>query len=584
MKAKRVNSGFQNWTCHAISAEARSRFREKRGGTKPVPAKDDPLDAHAPVKPCQNETAPLSQPLRIEQNAKTEPRIRAAAYCRVSTLLDSQETSIESQQMHYDSLIRAHEEWDLAGIYLEAGVSGTKAENRPELQRLLEDCRQGKIDLILTKSISRFARNTTDCIQMVRTLTGLGVDILFEKENIHTGTMGSELLLTLLACLAADESRNISENMKWGIRKRFSDGTYRMGMEPYGYGQQQGQLVILEDEAEIVRRIFSLALTGSGMATIAKMLNRESIPSPTGIEWTQPTIRRILSNPVYKGDMLYQKTYMDEHYMQKENQGELDRYYLADHHEGIVSREDFDRTQDAIRLRAEETGHRTEKKAAERHCAFTSLFFCAECGSVLHRHDRKGSSPTWICYTHTRKPEKCGMKPQPEEDLRIASLNCLNKLAWSQKQRKPEWRILDAYEQILMRRGTEHVKTGLEAGNPETEKDKQYLKMVTALLSRETDSRQYQNDLAELTRETRQVRLQKNARVSLPDAGGLLPEMKDLVNHWKASTNLGDFPENQFSRIVEKCVISTGKSITIHFRCGLAVTESLVRNMKENAE
>lgn len=222
MEVKRVHSGFQNWTSHTVSAEARSRFKKKRGGTGHVPVKERPRYSHVPENIRTNEKEMFSQPVLIEQES-TEKRLRVAAYCRVSTLMDNQETSIESQQTHYDSLIRSHPEWDLTGIYLEAGVSGTKAENRPELQRLLEDCRQGKVDLILTKSISRFARNTTDCIQMVRTLTGLGVDILFEKENIHTGTMGSEFLLTMLACLAADESKSISENMKWGIRKRFSD-------------------------------------------------------------------------------------------------------------------------------------------------------------------------------------------------------------------------------------------------------------------------------------------------------------------------------------------------------------------------
>lgn len=572
MEVKRVNSGFQNWSSHAVSTEARARFMEKRGGAGPVPAKDRPRYSHVPEKP-QLKEEPFCQPVLIETE-NMETRLRVAAYCRVSTLMDNQETSIDSQQMHYDSLIRSHDDWEPAGIYLEAGVSGTKAENRPELQRLLEDCRQGKVDLILTKSISRFARNTTDCIQMVRTLTGLGVDILFEKENIHTGTMGSEFLLTMLACLAADESKSISDNMKWGIRKRFSDGTYRMGSEPYGYMWLKDQLVIFEDEAEVVRRIFHLALSGNGMSTIAKILNSDHIPSPTGVEWTQPTIRRMLSNPVYKGDLMYQKTYTDDKYVQRENQGELDQYYVTDHHEGIVSKGDFDLTQAAIRLRAEETGHKADKKHSAQH-AFSSLLICAECGSVMHRHYWKGKNPTWICYAHTKRPDQCSMKPQSEEELKIGVIYCLNKLAWSQRQRDQERKILDAYEQIQKRRGSRSVKDQLEDINREIEINKQKLKKVTALLAHESNGRQYQNEMARLTQEAQQLRLQRNTLIPQLSSDRQLPEMKDFVNHWEITGDINAFPDKEFSNLVEKCEILTGKSMVIHFNCGLIVTERL---------
>ena len=583
MEVKRVNSEFQNWSGHVVSTEARARYMEKQGGAKSVQAKERPCYSHVPEKPRTNEKELFSQLVLIEPES-TEKRLRVAAYCRVSTLMDNQETSIESQQIHYDSLIHSHPEWDQAGIYLEAGVSGTKAENRPELQRLLEDCRQGKVDLILTKSISRFARNTTDCIQMVRTLTGLGVDILFEKENIHTGTMGSEFLLTMLACLAADESKSISENMKWGIRKRFSDGTYRMGSEPYGYMWQKDKLIIFEDEAVVVQRIFHLALSGNGMGTIAKILNNEHIPSPTGIEWTQPTIRRMLSNPVYKGDMLYQKTFMDDNYVQRENHGELDHYYETDHHEGIVSKEDFDLTQAAIRLRAEETGHKPVKKQSAQQHPFSSLLICAECGSVMHRHYWKGKNPTWICYMHTKRPDQCSMKPQSEEDVRIAGINCLNKLAWSQRQRNPERKIMDAYEQIQKRGGSRSVKDQLEDLNREIEINKQKLKKVTALLAHESNGRQYQNEMARLTQEAQRLRLQRNILIPQLSSDRQLPEMKDFVNHWEITGDIKAFPDKEFSNLVEKCEIMTGKSMVIHFNCGLIVTEALTEKTGRHAD
>ena len=250
-----------------------------------------------------------------------------AAYCRVSTLLHSQEPSIEAQRAHYEQKIRSRSDWKYAGIYIESGFSGTKAENRPALQSMLKACREGKIDLILTKSISRFARNTMECLEMVRKLTSVDVSIYFEKENIHTGTMESELMLSLLACFAESESRSISGNMKWGIRKRFANGTYRQTVPPYGYVWKEGRLAVETGQADIIREIFAMVLAGSSVGSISRELNERGIPSPHGRCWSPAGIRYILANPVYMGDMLYQKTYMDREYRQRINRGELDCYY-----------------------------------------------------------------------------------------------------------------------------------------------------------------------------------------------------------------------------------------------------------------
>ena len=279
-------------------------------------------------------SAPLSQ----QQSQKD---LMVAAYCRVSTVLDSQSGSIEAQRRHYERLISETPGWSLAGIYLESGVSGTDAQHRPELQRLLADCCAGSINLVLTKSISRFARNTAECIAMVRTLDAIGVRIRFEKENILTGTGDSELMLSLFACLAAEESRSISDNMKWAARKRFASGTYRSGRTPYGYTRVDGALHIVPHEACVVEQIFLAAQAGSRPAKIARTLNEQGQRTRQGNKWWPSSIRLILSNPVYAGDMLFQKTYMDAAYTQQPNRGELDRYYVRGHHSAIVSRELF---------------------------------------------------------------------------------------------------------------------------------------------------------------------------------------------------------------------------------------------------
>lgn len=215
---------------------------------------------------------------------KEKEKLRVAAYARVSTDLDSQETSIENQREHYLHYIKGHEDWELAGIYEESGVSGTKAETRSELMRLIKDCRAGEIDLVITKSISRFARNTSECIAMVRELTDIGVTLIFEKENIDTSKMESEFLLTLLAAFAESESQSISTNQKWSIRRRFQSGTYKGGKVPYGYRRDKKGYVIHSKEAEIVKRIFNMLCDGKGTVVIARKLNEERIPT-----WTEAT-------------------------------------------------------------------------------------------------------------------------------------------------------------------------------------------------------------------------------------------------------------------------------------------------------
>ncbi|MBR0407506.1 MAG: recombinase family protein [Clostridia bacterium] len=267
--------------------------------------------------------------------------LRVAAYCRVSTDLTEQEGSLDAQTAHYTDYISRHPGWSLAGIYAEQGVSATRAETRPALMELLTHCREGKIHLILTKSISRFSRNTTDCLHLVRTLKSLGVGILFEKENIDTGSMTSELFLTLLASFAAEESRSISRNVKMGYTHRFQTGTYRYTRPPYGYTVEDGNLAVDAEESVVVQEIFDMALNGYGPTAIANHLISNGVPTKYNATWTGHTVSMIISNLTYTGDSLLQKTYKDERYCKRMNSGELNQYYIPEHHEAIVNREVF---------------------------------------------------------------------------------------------------------------------------------------------------------------------------------------------------------------------------------------------------
>jgi DNA invertase Pin-like site-specific DNA recombinase len=207
----------------------------------------------------------LKKITRIEQasKGKTEPKkLRVAAYCRVSTDSDEQLESLETQKTHYESYITSRDDWQFAGIYYDEGISGTGKSRRPELERLMQDCKAGKIDMVITKSISRFSRNTTDCLELVRKLLAQNIPIWFEKENINTGSMESELFLSILSSMAADESLSISLNSKWSIKKRFENGTFKISYPPYGYDWDGETMAINPEQAQIVRRIFSETLAG----------------------------------------------------------------------------------------------------------------------------------------------------------------------------------------------------------------------------------------------------------------------------------------------------------------------------------
>ena len=372
---------------------------------------------------------------------KEKEKLRVAAYARVSTDLDSQETSIENQREHYLHYINGHEDWELAGIYEESGVSGTKAESRPELMKLMKDCRAGEIDLVITKSISRFARNTSECIAMVRELTDIGVTLIFEKENIDTSKMESEFLLTLLAAFAESESQSISTNQKWSIRRRFQSGTYKGGKVPYGYRRDKKGYVIHSKEAEIVKRIFNMLCDGKGTVVIARELNEDKVPTWTesykGLEaqgkWRSNSIIAIARNEFYTGDSLYQKTFM-ENYKKCVNTGQLDQYLNEADHPAIIDHATFEQANAMIRSHGEQLGREKAVKDTKRY-VFSGRLICGLCGGHMRRG--KDARAFYACENHIHKrtvmvegtEAPCPMLPVFEQDVKNAFATVLNRLA-----------------------------------------------------------------------------------------------------------------------------------------------------------
>lgn len=376
---------------------------------------------------------------KIEENKSPKTagkKLRVAAYCRVSTDSDAQAESLEAQITHYEDYINSRSDWEYAGIYYDEGITGTKKEKRPELKRMLADCKAGKIDFIISKSISRFSRNTTDCLELVRKLLTLNIPVYFEKENINTGSMESELFLSILSSMAADESLSISENSKWSIQNRFEKGTFKISYPPYGYDWDGEQMVVNPEQAKIVKQIFALALSGQGTSAIAKKLNEDRVPTKKDGQWSATTVNGILRNEKYTGDCLFQKTYTDSSFNRHTNHGEKNMYFAKNHHEAIISHEDFEAARIMLEQHAKEKNISSNSEKYQQRYAFSSKIICGECGCTFKRrtHYTAGTSYiAWCCNTHLVSKDACSMMFIRDEDLKLAFVTMMNKLIFSGK-------------------------------------------------------------------------------------------------------------------------------------------------------
>ena len=347
-----------------------------------------PRKKNISIIPSQKEFEKAVQP--------AQKTLRVAAYCRVSTLLEQQESSFEAQKSRYTEMILSNPNWNMAGIYADDGISGTDMRKRDEFNRMLQDCEAGKIDLVLTKSISRFARNTADMLNVIRMLRAKEIAIYFEKEHINTLEDTGEMLVTILGSQAQEESRNLSENTRWGIARRFENGTVIVNHKKFmGYTKNEdGELVIVPEEAEVVRLIFRLYLEGMSVAGIKRHLEGKGILTATGLnKWNEATIYQMLSNEKYMGDALLQKTYTADFLTKKKlkNNGEVRQYYITDDHEAIIPREIFHAVQQEMRRRAERhkpaPAMRTKgkKKGYSSKYILSNLLTCGECGHPYRR-------------------------------------------------------------------------------------------------------------------------------------------------------------------------------------------------------
>jgi DNA invertase Pin-like site-specific DNA recombinase len=325
----------------------------------------------------------------IKPTVNQQKKKKVCAYARVSTDSLSQGESLENQIQYYENIISSNPEYEFIGVFADRGITGT-TENRPEFQRMLEFCRSGKIDLIITKSVSRFARNTAIMLKTVRQLKDIDVEVRFEKENIDTLSGDGELMLTILSSFAQEESKNVSDNINWRFKQKFQRGELVINEKRFlGYDKNQyGDLVINQKEAKVVRRIFENYLSGKGSFTIAKELEKEGIPTAVGGKWNDTTILKILKNEKYRGDAILQKYYTPNHLTKTKvkNNGQVDSYYIEDNHSPIVIREMWELVQDEIKRRAEAKGNiQGDRDKYKRRYRLTGMLYCSKCCSSLIR-------------------------------------------------------------------------------------------------------------------------------------------------------------------------------------------------------
>ncbi len=360
-------------------------------------------------------------------------KLRVAAYCRVSTDSEEQINSYKNQLAYYTEKINSKTEWKFAGIYADEGITGTSMKHREDFKRMLRACREGRIDLILCKSVSRFGRNSVDVLRTIRALRERGIGVLFEKEAVDTRTMNSELILAFHSAFSQSESESISGNVRWGLRKAYENGTIQIGPNLYGFRREKdGPVLIDEEKAAVIRQIAQWFLDGDSLHTIADKLAQRHIPSPKGKDtWSTVTLRSLLTNEKYKGDALLQKTYRPSLFSDRavQNDGDLPKYYVEGVLPQILEPEVFDRVQEELAKRgAKRPTSEKAKTPFGRYSgkyALSALVVCGKCGALYRRVTwyRKGEKQImWRCGTRLDGKSNCPDSPTIEETVLQAAV------------------------------------------------------------------------------------------------------------------------------------------------------------------
>lgn len=525
----------------------------------------------------RKEVETMKKITRIEAtdgSVRPEKKLRVAAYARVSTDSREQLVSLEAQKKHYENYIKSNPKWTYVGLYYDEGITGTHMEKRDGLKQLITDCEKGLIDFVVIKSISRFARNTTECLEVVRKLLKLKIYIYFEKENLNTGDMDGELLLTIFSSLAESESVSISENIRWSTQKRFENGTFIVGSPPYGYRNVNGQMVIDEEEAKIVRYIFSEYLSGKGGSVIAKDLQLMGAPSRRNGSWNGSVVLGIIKNEKYVGDVLLQKTYTDSDFRRHINNGEKAQYYVENHHEPIISHEDFDRAQQLLAARAGELSIDPGSRKFLNRYVFSGKIKCGECGaSWKRRKQSKGNEPyfAYSCTTHLKDKNKCGMMFIREDDVKNAFINMLNKLRFGRLQ------ILQPLHDALEQNRSDDDIDRINALEERLEENFNRRQTLMNLLTKQyLEPGVFAKENAELLAEAETLKGEKDALLystnSLLEKAEAVAELQRFIGSLPI---VKEFDEEAFEKVVDHIIVLNRGEVAFFLKCGLTLKERL---------
>ncbi len=526
--------------------------------------------------------------IRMEQK-----KLRVAAYCRVSTLLEEQENSYETQVEHFTNKINQNPNWKMAGIFADEGKSATATAHRDSFNLMIQACMNGEIDMVLTKSVSRFARNTVDCLENIRKLKEKRIPIVFEKEGINTMDGAGELLITILSSQAQEESRNISENTRWGVVRRFENGIIQINHNKFlGYTKDEnGNLVIVPEEAKIVRRIFREYLEGRSLLSICRGLEADGIKTVTGKEkWNESVVGKMLSNEKMMGAALMQKTYTEDFLTKKRvvNDGHVQQYFIEHNHEPIIPKELFFEVQDEKLRRAnahKSTVAKKKKKQEQversRHSSkfvLTNLMVC-ECGhpyrrQVWSKYGQKNA--VWRCEDRLKngKQSKCQTSPTIQEnDLHRAIMTAINKVVEDSDG------MISILRENVIRVIGNYTPTETTAKYDEqiAELQKQMLTLIEANAKQGSISEEFDEAYKHLSEEIENLKQAKVEDIRKHNKAeqfeSRLGEVDKLVG--TINPEVVEFDEELVKRLIQGIKVHRNMKLTIQFHSGIVVEQKI---------
>ena len=509
----------------------------------------------------------------------TRNKLKVAAYARVSTDEAEQLNSYKTQCDYYTSYIQGKSEWEFVGLYADEGITGTSAKRRKEFQRLIRDAMDGKIDLILVKSVSRFARNTVDSLQTVRKLRDKGVKIYFEKENIDSLDAKCDMILSIYSSLAEEESRSISTNIRWAHQKKVERGEVVLNFNNiYGYQQDENKNVTIKiQEAEVIREIYHKYLIGYSIRRIIRELKENEIKSPLGSsKWSSSTIKGILENEKYIGDVILQKTYKRDFLTQRRvrNTGQAPQKYVENNHPAIVDRLTWNAVQAEIERRNSlRSTEATGRGRYDMRYAFSGVIECGECNSNFRRHNYTNGNKierTWACKEHLKGNKYCTQEILKEELLEELFVNTLNRLLLNRDKvlKKVEASVKEAMLEV----GTDN-KQQIEKVDLMIEKlQADMLELNKRRGKREIEAEQYNTESREIMEQLDEMFKQRDELIAEQSDGALSKsQYRMLTDFLKNEQKQTEFDKDVFTKLIEKIIVNSREDITFVFKEGTEV-------------